>query len=157
MMKSCIMALLIMISLLLISGCSCGRLLAKNSRFIAPDSPSAFDPENTKLSFRLSPIVQKTKKIELPASNKADGVFNLLPKGAETPTGPRPNVNSMVTERRLSTSSNSPGVVHMQMIRPKSQEIIESHHSHGDDHVQQKKSNKRKLGSVSSPGPGDGH
>jgi hypothetical protein len=83
------------------------------------------------------------------------GVFNLLPKGAITPSGPSPKVNSIVTEQRLSTSSNSPGVGHMQMTQPNSlalnTDILKSHHSHGYDHVQQEKKNKRKLGSTPSP------
>jgi hypothetical protein len=60
----------------------------------------------------------------------------------------------MVTEQRLSKSKRSPGVGHMQMIRPKSQniegDISKSHRSNGDD-----KGNKRKL--RSTPSPGGGH
>jgi len=111
-----------------------------------------------KVSFRLSPSVRKTKKIESSALNNVDGVLNLLPKGAVLPSGSTPNVNSMMTQQRLATSGNSPGVGHMQMIRPKSQtinvDIPKSHHTHGDDHAQQEKRNKRKLGSTPSPGGG---
>ena len=74
------------------------------------------------------------------------------------PSRPSPKVNSMVTEQWLSASDKSPGVGHMQMIRPKSQtvnvDIPKSHHSHGVDQLQQGKSNKRKLGSTPSPGGG---
>lgn len=109
--------------------------------------------EQKNLSFRLTPkATQNEKKAdESPASNKAEAVFHLLPKGKVTPSGPSPKVNSMVTEQRLSTSKGSPGVGHMQMIRPKPQkingDILKSHQS--------TKRNKRKLGS--SPSPGGGH
>lgn len=78
--------------------------------------------DENKLSFRLSPRrVQNENKVdESPASNDAEGVFHLLPKGKVTPSGPSPKVNPMVTEQRLSKSKRSPGVGHMQMIRPKS-------------------------------------
>lgn len=109
--------------------------------------------ENKLLSFRLSPasIQNNNKADELPsASNKADGVFHLLPKGKVTPSGPSPKVNSMVTGQRLSKSKRSPGVGHMQMVRFKSPaingDILKSHHSKGDE-----KKIKRKLGSTPSP------
>lgn len=111
--------------------------------------------EQNELSFRLSPtdIQNKNKADESPASNKAEVVFHLLPKGKVTPSGPSPKVDSMVTEQRLSKSKRSPGVGHMQMIRPKSQniegDISKSHRSDGDD-----KRNKRKLRSIPSPGGG---
>ena len=111
-----------------------------------------------KVSFRLSPSVRKTKKIESSALNNVNGVLNLLPKGAVLLSESSPNVNSMMTQQRLATSGNSPGVGHMQMIRPKSQKINvgipKSHHSHGDDYAQQEKRNKHKLGSTPSPGGG---
>jgi hypothetical protein len=125
----------------------------------SPSSVKSAAKENT-LSFRLSPSVPKIKKPQLPtdSADKAEGDFNLLPKGAVTPSEPSPAVNSLVAEQRLSTSSNSPEVAHMQMIRPKSQtinfHILKSYHSHGDDQVQRKKSNKRKLDSIPSPGAG---
>jgi len=183
-MKSPIMALLIMISFLLIAGRSNGCFLMKNNLFIAPDRPSDFDPipnalvddvsglhttpssvksatnENT-LSFRLSLSFQKTKTPQSPAdsASKAEGDFNLLPKRKVTPSKPSPTVNLLVTDKRLSTSSNSHGVVHVWMIRPKSQtpnvHILKSYHSYGDDQVQQEKSHTRKLSS--SPSPGRGH
>lgn len=109
--------------------------------------------EQKNLSFRLTPKATQSenKADESPASNKAEAVFQLLPKGKVTPSGPSPKVNSMVTEQRLSTSKRSPGVGHMQMIRPKPQkingDILKSHQSN--------KRNKRKLGS--SPSPGGGH
>ena len=155
MKKYSIMALMIMISFLLIAGCNGDRLLMKNSLFSAPDDPSDFDPENTKISLRFGPSIQKIMKIYLSVSNKVDGLFNLAPKEAETPLGPSRNVNSMVTQRRLSSSSNSPGVGHMQMTRRKSEDIMKSHQSHGEDQVKQKRKTKRKLGS--SPRPGDGN
>lgn len=107
--------------------------------------------DENKLSFRLSPrrVQNNNKADESPASNKAEGVFHLLPKGKVTPSGPSPEVNSMVTGQRLSKSKRSPGVGHMQMVRPKSPkingDILKSHHSKGDD-----KKNKRKLGSTPS-------
>lgn len=110
------------------------------------------------LSFRLRPSVEKTKKPQLPADSteKTEGVLNLLPKGAVTPSGPSPKVNSMVTEQRLSKSGNSPGVGHMQVFRHKSQEIPKPQHKNaGDDHVQQNKTKERKLGSTPSPGVGN--
>jgi len=111
--------------------------------------------DQNKLSSRLSPVIvqNKNKADEAPASDRAESVFHLLPKGNVTPSGPGPKVNSMVTEQRLSTSKRSPGVGHMQMVRPKSQTIngekLKSHHSNGDD-----KRNKRKLRSTPSPGVG---
>jgi hypothetical protein len=175
MMKNGIMALLITISFLLIARRSNARFLMKNNVFIAPDNLSVFDPKlnsvvdndsslrsagghmekdavervqeilsprsgssansaNNKklLSFRLISSVRNTDKMESSASNKAGGV------------------NSMVTEQRLSTSSSSPGVGHMQIMRHNLQtrnvNIIKSHHNNGDYHL--KKSNKRKLGKL---------
>lgn len=115
--------------------------------------------ENT-LSFRLStPSVEKAeKKPQLPADSaeKAEGVFNLLPKGTVTPSGPSPKVNSMVTEQRLSKSGNSPGVGHMQIFRHKSQHVDKSNHSNaGEKHFKQDKSNEQEL--VSNPSPGFGN
>jgi len=103
-------------------------------------SSSATSPKNSvnainKLSFKLSPNIQNIKKdSELPASNKAEVVLNLMSEG-----GPRLKVNFVrITERRLSTSSNSPGVGHMQMVRHKTEtrdvDIIKSHHNNGDDY-----------------------
>lgn len=155
MMKSYAMSLVIVISFLLIAGCSCGRLLAKTSPFIAPDSSSGFDPENTKLSFRVSTSVEMKKKFEFSASNKADDELEFPPNDAETKSGPRSNTISLMTERRLSTSSNGPGVGHMKMFRPKSRHIIESHRSDADGHLQQNESIKGKQSS--NPIPGDGN
>jgi len=118
-------------------------------------SSSATSPKNSvnainNLSFKLSPNIQNIKNAnEFPASNEAEGVSNLMPEG-----GPRLKVNSVqITEQRLSTSSHSPGVGHMQMVRHKIEtrnaDIFKSHHSNGDD-----KRNKRKLRSTSSPGVG---
>lgn len=125
-------------------------------------SPSANTvSDENKVSSRISPNVQKTKKIESSVSNKAMGVFNLFPKGPVTPPGLRPtvSVNSIVTKQRLPTSSHMPEVSHMQMIKPKFQtvnvDVRKSRHSNGDDHMQQEKCQKRKLGS--SPSPGGGH
>lgn len=184
-MKSNIMALLIIISFLFVAGHTNARFLKDNNLFIGPDGISVVVPganslvddksslqtangnmvkdplgcvqeilnprsdrssksaaNKKSLSFRLNPTVPTTLKMESSASsNKAEGV------------------NSMVTEQRLSTSSNSPGVGHMQINHHNSQSrnvnVMKSHHSNADDHLQQKKSNKRKLGST--PSPGDGH
>lgn len=98
------------------------------------------------LSFRLStPSVEKTEEPQLPADSakKAEGVFNLLPKGAVTPSGPSPKVNAMVNER-LSKSGKSPGVGHMQVFPPKSQHVDKSHQS-----------NEHELFSTPSPGVGN--
>jgi hypothetical protein len=184
MMKSSIMALLITISFLLIAGRSNARFLMKNNLFISPDNLSVFDPKLNSVvdddssldtacrhmekdavecaqeilsprsgssaksatnkkssSFRLRPSVQNTDEKESSASNKAEGV------------------NSAVTEQRLSTSSSSPGVGHMQIIghslQTRNVNIIKSHDNNGDDHVEQKKRYKRKLGSSPSPGGGN--
>lgn len=200
-MKGSIMVLLAIISFLLVSGRSSGRLL-ENNLFFDSGNPSAFDPnlnsvvddgarlqsadghvnqgttvqcdeersrwssssstenatKENMLSFRLSPSVEKTKKPQLPADSaqKTEGLLNLLPKGAVTPSGPSPKVNSMITEQRLSKSGNSPGVGHMQVFRHKSQDIPKPQHNNaGDDHVQQKKTKERKLGSTPSPGVGN--
>ena len=80
---------------------------------------------------------------------------NSLFSAPETPLGPSRNVNSMVTQRWLSSSSNSPGVGHMQMTRRKYEDIMKSHQSHGEDQVKQKRKTKQKLGS--SPSLGDGN
>lgn len=98
------------------------------------------------LSFRLAtPSVEKSEKPQLPADSaeKAESVFNLLPKGAVTPSGPSPKVNSMVTQG-LSKSGNSPGVGHMQVFLPKSQHVDKSHQS-----------NEHELFSNPSPGVGN--
>lgn len=103
-----------------------------------------------KSSFRLSSTVQKSKKIESSASNKAGtGVLNKV-----TPLGASAKVNSMITDPQLfSRSTNSLSVSHMKLIRHKSPirdvDILKSHQSTGDD-----KKNKRKLGSTPSPGAG---
>jgi len=100
-------------------------------------SESAATKERKNLSFRLTPkATQNEKKADdSPASNKDEAVFQLLPKGKVTPSGPSPKVNSMVTEQRHSTSKRSPGVGHMQMIHPKPQkindDILKSHQSNG--------------------------
>lgn len=110
--------------------------------------------KDQKLPLRLNVDDQKTENI------KANGVFNLLPKGRVTPSGPSPIVNSMLTEHEFYTSKDCPGVGHTQMIRPKSQiiraHVLKSDHSQGDHHVVQRKtSKKRKLGSIPSPGGGN--
>jgi len=179
MMKSSIMALLITISFLLIAGRSNARFLVKNNLLISPDNLSVFDPKLNSVvdddssldtagghmekdavecaqellsprsgssaksatnkkssSFRLRPSVQNTDEKESSASNKAEGV------------------NSVVTEQRLSTSSSSPGVGHLQIIghslQTRNVNIIKSDHSNGE-----KKRYKRKLGSTPSPGGGN--
>jgi len=126
----------------------------EDSRCTSSSTTSSKNSVNVinKLSFKLSPIIQNIKNAnEFRASNEAEGVSNLMPEG-----GPRLKVNSVqITEQRLSTSSHSPGVGHMQMVRHKTEtrnaDIFKSHHSNGDDHLQQ---NKRKLGSTPSPGVG---
>lgn len=109
--------------------------------------------KDQKLLLRISVGGQNTEKI------KEKGVFNLLPKRRVTLSGPSPIVNSMVTEHELSTSKDSSGIGHMQMIRPKSKiirdDVLKSDHSPGDHHVQPKTSNKSKLGSTPSPGGGN--
>lgn len=120
---------------------------------ISPRSSSSTEnaTNEKESSASLSPTVQKTKKGESSESNKAGaGVFNKV-----TPSRPSRKINSTVTEHQLSsTSSKSPGVGHMQMIRHKSQtrkvDILKSQRSDGDD-----KSNNRKLGSTPSPGVGN--
>lgn len=111
---------------------------------ICPSSSSSAKRATNKStsSFKLKQNIQKTKKPKLPATpNGTEGVFNLLQKGEETPSGRSPKVNLVkMTVQRLSKSRLSPGVGHMRMI----------HDSSRDG-----KSNKRKLGS--SPSPGGGH
>ena len=161
-MKNNLIAPLVIISILFISGCCYSARLLQNDLFIAPPSPPSFDQnlnsvadgnvekdavlchednrpwsrssssfnEINKLSFKLRPTVQNKKNgDELPASNEAKRALNSIPKD-----NPSHKVDSLqITEQRLSTSSNSPGVGHMQMIRHKSNagniDIFKSNHS----------------------------
>lgn len=111
--------------------------------------------DEDKLSFEVSltNVQTKSKANESPALNKAERVFHLLSKGKVTLPGFGPKVNAIMTEQRLSKSKRSPGVGHMQIIRPQSHTmngyIMKSHHRNGDA-----KKDKRKLLSTSSTGAG---
>ena len=174
MMKSCAMAFLIMISVLLAADRSSGRLLMKNTLFIFPDNPSAFNPNLNSFISDESTVHtpyghvgkeavdcdQETSPWKISSAQKTQSPTTAGKlEGSVTPFGHIHKVNSKLIEQRLSKSGNSHGVGHMQMIRLESQrlngDILESHHSHGDDLMQPKMSNKRKLGS--SPSPGGGH